>query len=184
LIGLYQMHVLLFAAAAALVQSPVAASVVKPGTIAIVAADSPTTSPAITKTFTDAVQRTLLRTPFLPLPDANHSLYVAKVEVSQTQRGVVRSGNDRSDRPGMAAGPGGLSLTLPSRKDQLHGLIVTRLEVIVSLRRDSRVVWRGQATTVRASGTRTGDPSVVAAALSDALLTWFPRQLPGPLSVP
>jgi hypothetical protein len=178
------MHVFLLAAAAALVQSPVSASVVKPGTIAIVAADSRTTSPAITKTFTDAVQRTLLRTPFLPLPDQNHSLYVAKVEVSQTQRGVVRSGNDRSDRPGMVAGLGGLSLTLPSRKDQLHGLIVTRLKVTVSLRRDSDVVWTGQATTVRASGTRTGDPSVVAAALSDALLAWFPRQLPGPLSVP
>ena len=84
----------------------------------------------------------------------------------------------------MAAGLGGLSLTLPSGKDQLHALIVTRLEVTVSLRRDSRVVWTGQATTVRASGTRTGDASVVAAALSDALLTRFPRQLPGPLSVP
>jgi hypothetical protein len=176
------MYVLLFAAATALVQTAVADSVVKPGTIAIVAAESPTTSPAITKTFMDAVQRTLLRTPFLPLPDANHSLYVAKVEVSQTQRGVVRSGNDRSDRPGMSAGLGGL--TLPSGKDQLRGLIVTRLEVTVSLRRDDHVVWRGQATTVRASGTRAGAPSVVATALSDALLTWFPRQLPGPMSVP
>ncbi|MEG3162354.1 hypothetical protein U1763_17770 [Sphingomonas sp. LB2R24] len=184
MIGAFQMYVLFFAAAAALVQSPVAAFVVKPGTIAIVAADSPTTSPAITKTFTDAVQRTLLRTAFLPLPDPSHSLYVAKVAVSQTQRGVVRSGNGRSDRPGMAAGLGGLSVTLPSGKDQLHGLIVTRLTVTVSLRRDSHVVWTGQATTVRASGTRTGDPSVVAAALSDALLAWFPRQLPGPLSVP
>lgn len=178
------MYFLLCAAAAAIVQSPVDSPVVKPGTIAIVAANNPTTSPAITKTFTDAVQRTLLRTSFLPLPDANHSLYVAKVEVSQTQRGIVRSGNDRSDRPAMTAGLGGLSLTLPSGKDQLHGLIVTRLEVTVSLRRQSRVVWTGQATTVRASGTRTGEPSVIAAALSDALLTWFPRQLPGPLSVP
>ncbi|BCA61260.1 hypothetical protein HMP09_0494 [Sphingomonas sp. HMP9] len=178
------MYLLPLAAAAALVQSPVAPTAVKPGTIAIVAADSPTTSPAITRTFTEAVQRTLLRTPFLPLPDPNRSLYVAKVEVSQTQRGVVRSGNDRSDRPAMAAGLGGLSLTLPSGKDQLHGLIVTHLEVTVSLRRDNQVVWTGQATTVRASGTRTGAPSVVATALSDALLTWFPRQLPGPLSVP
>jgi len=178
------MYVLPFAAAAALLQSPVAGSVVKPGTIAIVPADSSTTSPAITRTFTDAVQRTLLRTPFLPLPDANHSLYGAKVEVSQTQRGVVRSGNDRSDRRARAAGLGGLSLTLSSGKDQLRGLIVTRLEVTVTLRRDNHVVWKGQATTVRASGTRTGEPSVVAAALSDALLTWFPRQLPGPLSVP
>jgi hypothetical protein len=31
----------------------------------------------------------------------------------------------------------------------LHGLIVTRLEVTVSLRRDNHVVWTGQATTVR-----------------------------------
>jgi len=107
------MYVLPLAAAAALMQSPVATTGVRPGTIAIVAADSSTTSPAITRTFTDAVQRTFLRTPFLPLPDPNHSLYVAKVEVSQTQRGVVRSGNDRSDRPSVAAGLGGLSLTLP-----------------------------------------------------------------------
>lgn len=178
------MYVLHLSAAAALMQSPVATTAVRPGTIAIVAAESSTTSPAITRTFTDAVQRTLLRTSFLPLPDPNHSLYVAMVEVSQTQRGVVRSGNDRSDRPGMAAGLGGLSITLPSKKNQLHGLIVTRLKVTVTLRRNNHVVWTGQATTVRASGTRTGDPSVVATALSDALLTWFPRQLPGPLSVP
>lgn len=178
------MYLLLLAAGSVLTQSPVAVSAVRPGTIAIVARANATTSPAVTKIFTDAVQRALLRTSFLPLPDANHSLYVAEIEVSQTQRGVVRSGNDRSDRSGMAAGLGGLSLTLPSGKDQLRGLIVTRLEVTVSLRRDSRVVWTGQATTVRPSGTRTGDSSVVAAALSDALLTWFPRQLPGPLSVP
>ena len=84
----------------------------------------------------------------------------------------------------MEAGLGGLSLTLPSGKDQLRGLIVTRLEVTVTLRRDNHVVWTGQATTVRTSGTQTGEPLAVAAALSDALLTWFPRQLPGPLSVP
>ena len=132
------------------------------------------------KTFIDAVQRTLLQTPFLPLPDANYSLYVAKVEKSQIQRGIVRSGIDRSVRPGMAAGPRGLSLTLPSEKDHLRGLIVTRLEVTVSLRRDNHIVWTGQATT----GTRTGAPSVVATTLWDALLTCFSRQVPGPLSVP
>ncbi|RZL84826.1 MAG: hypothetical protein EOP66_02300 [Sphingomonas sp.] len=178
------MHLLLFAAAAASLQSPVAASVVKPGTIAIVASDNPTTSPAIERIFTDAVQRALLRTPFLPLPDPSHSLYLAKVQVSQTQRGVVRSSGETSGRRTMGAGLGGLSLTLPSGKDQLHGLIVTRLEVTVSLRRDNHVVWTGQATTARVSGTRAGDPSSVATALSDALLTWFPRPLPGPLSVP
>lgn len=178
------MYLLLAAAAATLMQSPAVPSAVKPGTIAIVAGNNQSTPPAVSKTFTDAVRRALLRTAFLPLPDSSHSLYVAKVEVSQIQRGLVRSGNDRSDRQGLAAELGGLSLTLPSGKDQLHGLIVPRLEVTVSLRRDSHVVWTGQATTVRAGGTRTGDPSVVAAALSDALLTWFPRQLPGPLSVP
>jgi len=93
------MYVLPLAAAAAMMQSPVATNAVRPGTIAIVAADSSTTSPAITRTFTDAVQRTLLRTPFLPLPDPNHSLYIAKVEVSQTQRGVVRSGNELAIPP-------------------------------------------------------------------------------------
>jgi hypothetical protein len=103
------MYILIFATAAALVQSPVAQSVVKPGTIAIVAADSSTTSPTTEKAFTDAVQRTLLRTAFLPLPGRNHSLYVAKVEVSQTQRGVVRCGTDRSDQPGMAAGLGSVA---------------------------------------------------------------------------
>jgi hypothetical protein len=61
----------------------------------------------------------------------------------------------------MAASLGGLSLTLPSGKDQLHGLIVTRLEVTVSLRRDSRVVWRGQATTVRASGREQANPRLL-----------------------
>lgn len=84
----------------------------------------------------------------------------------------------------MAAGAGALSPSPPAGKDQLHGLIVTRLEVIVSLRGDNQVGWTGQATTVRVSGTRAGDPSAVATALSDALLTWFPQQLPGPLSVP
>ncbi|TCL99912.1 hypothetical protein C8J41_1303 [Sphingomonas sp. PP-CC-3G-468] len=85
---------------------------------------------------------------------------------------------------GVGAGLGVLSLTLPSGKDQLHGLTVICLDETVSPRRDNHAVWTGQATTVRASGTRTGTPSVVATALSNALLTWFPRQLPGPLSVP
>ncbi|MBJ6121441.1 hypothetical protein [Sphingomonas mollis] len=179
------MHPALLATAVTLMPVVSDAPAPKPGTITIVAGGTQTATDPVVATFVGAVSHAVLQTGFAPLPDTGHSRYVAKVEVSQTSRGVVTSsGNGSASAPGVNYQGSGLSLSLPSGKRQLHGLVVTRLDVIVTLRSDGQIVWSGTATTARVDGTRAGAPATVAAALSEALFARFPRPLPGPLSVP
>lgn len=154
-----------------------------PGTIAIVAVDAQAATDPVVATFLTAIRRAILQTAFLPLPDGGHSRYVAKVAVLQTSAGVVASAGNGS-APNVTHRGNGLSWRLPSGKRQLHDLVVTRLDVIITRRNDDHVVWTGQATTARIEATQAGVPEVVAAALSEALFRQFPRPLPGPVSVP
>jgi len=173
--------------ASALALMPVASAPpgIPPGTIAIVPAEDGSKDDPIAQTFVGAVSHAVLQTAFTPLPDPDHSRYVAKVTVSQASQGVVTSTDSRSASAQAPVYQGGsVSLRLPSGKSQLRGLIVTRLIVVVSFRTDSRIVWTGEATTARISGTPAGAPSVVAAVLAGALFQHFPRPLPGPISVP
>lgn len=169
-------------ALAPLVSEPAA---IRPGTITAMADRDRAVSDSVEGMFVDAVQHALLKTLFLPLPNPSHSRYVATIAVFRTPRGVVAS-SDRGSSSGSSVsyGGGGLALSLPSKKAQLRGLIETRLKVTVSLRGDDRVVWTGQAITVRVDGTRNGEPSVIATTLSDALMARFPYRLTEPLSVP
>ncbi len=157
-----------------------AAAAPVPGTVAVVVRDSDSV-PAAAR-YVEAATAALARADFTPLPDGAHSRYIAELAVSATDSGVVTS------RGAEAAPPvyhgGGFSVGLPSRKEQLRALVVTKLRVTVSLRADSRVVWTAEASTARAAGTAGGSPEAVAGALCDALLRWFPHPLPGPLSVP
>ena len=179
------MHPALLAAAVILMPVVSDAPPPKPGTITVVASGTQTVTDPMVATFVGAVSHAVLQTGFVPLPDTGHSRYVAKVEVSQTSRGVVTAtGNGPGSAPSVNHQGSGLSLSLPSGKRQLHGLVVTRLAVIVTLRSDSQIIWSGTATTARVDGTQAGAPAAVAAALSDALFARFPQPLPGPLSVP
>lgn len=179
------MHPALLAAAVTLMPATSETTAPAPGTIAIVATDAQKMADPIMATFLAVIRRALLRTEFLPLPDGGHGRYVAKVAVSQTSLGVVASaGSGSATASNLTHRGNGLSWRLPSRKRQLHDLIVTRLDVIVVRRSDDLVVWTGQATTARIEGTPAGMPAVVAAALSEALFRQFPRPLPGPVSVP
>jgi hypothetical protein len=179
------MHPALLAAAVTLMPVASETTAPAPGTIAIVARDAETTVDPTVATFLAVIRRAILQTAFLPLPDGGHGRYVAKVAVSQTSPGVVSSAGSGSAAASNVTHRGnGLSWRLPSRKRQLHDLIVTRLDVIVVRRSDDHVVWTGQATTARIEGTPAGMPAVVAAALSEALFRQFPCPLPGPVSVP
>jgi hypothetical protein len=179
------MYFLGLSAAIAMMSLAAGASEIRPGTITVVASGDDDAADSVTKIYADAVEHALLRTPFVLLPNPSHSRYIATVEVSQIPRGVVMPGGRRSaTAPKLTYGGGGLSLSLPSKKTQLRGLIETRLKVSVSLRNNDHVAWAGEAITVRASGTKGGDTSVVATTLSDALLTQFPKHLQAPLSIP
>lgn len=179
------MFFVVFAAAASMTSLPPVGFQMTPGTITIVAAGDQNTGDRVAAIFVDAAEHAVLRTSFLPLPNPSHSRYIATIEVSQTPRGVVATRDRASvDLPKMKYGGGGLSLTLPSNKGQLHGLILTRLTVKVSLRGDDRVVWSGQAVTIRVADTRNGEISVVAATLADALFSRFPNHMSEPISVP
>jgi hypothetical protein len=157
-----------------------AASAPVPGTVAVVVRDRDSV-PAAAR-YVEAATAALARADFTPLPDAGHSRYVAELAVSATENGVVASRGAEVAPPVYHGG--GFSVGLPSRKEQLHALVVTKLRVTVSLRADSQVVWTAEASTARAAGTATGSPEAVATALCDAVLRWFPHPLPGPLSVP
>jgi hypothetical protein len=179
------MYFLGLVAPAALMSLAAGASEIKPGTITVVASGEQNSAAGVTKIYADAVEHALLQTSFVLLPNPSHSRYIATVEVLQIPRGIVMSGGRRSaTAPNLTYGGGGLSLGLPSKKTQLRGLIETRLKVSVYLRNDDHVAWTGEAITVRASGTKVGDTSVVATTLSDALLAQFPKHLQAPLSIP
>ncbi|KQU61941.1 hypothetical protein ASG67_01940 [Sphingomonas sp. Leaf339] len=178
------MYLALLAAAITLMPVEAEAPVPKPGTITIVAGGTGTAVDPVMATFVGAVGNAMLRTGFFPLPDTGHGRYVATVKVSRTARGIVTSAGDGSSASSLDRQGSGLSLSLPSAKRQLRGLVVTRLDVIVTLRSDGHTVWSGSSTTARIDETQAGSPAAVATALSDALLSRFPQPLPETLSVP
>jgi len=179
------MYCLGLAAAVAMMSPAAGTNEIRPGTISVVAGDGPNTPAAVASLYADAVGQALLRTRFFVLPNPSHSRYVATVEVIRTPRGVVVSNGRQSPAaPALSNGGGGLSFGLASNKTQLRGLVETRLKISISLRSDNHVAWTGQAITVRATGTKGGDPYDVVAALSDALLSRFPYQQQEPLTIP
>lgn len=157
-----------------------AAAAPAPGTVAVVLRDGASV-PAAAR-YVEAAKAALARADFTPLPDAGHSRYVAELEVRTSENGVVASRGAEAAPPTYRGG--GFSVGLPSRKQQLRALVVTRLRVTLMLRAGSNAVWTGEASTARPAGTATGTPEAVATALCDALLRWFPHPLEGPLSVP
>lgn len=122
---------------------------------------------------------------FLVLPRGGHSRYMATVSINQQRRGVVTSDGAEA-KPSTNAGNwgGGLSVTLPSRKTNLHGLLVIELHIEVRLRSDGHLVWSGRALTTQVEGTRAGSAAAVGVKLAGVLVSQFPITVDGPISVP
>lgn len=135
--------------------------------------------------FVRATRNALGNADFLVLPRGAPSRYVASVEVSQQQRGSVTVDGDEAKPVGNTGNwGGGVRLTLPSRKTNLRGLVVTRLHIEVRLRSDGQLVWSGSALTAQVSGIGAGTNAAVGVKLANALVSQFPVTVQGPISVP
>lgn len=135
--------------------------------------------------FADAVGRSLSDADFLVLPPAGPSRYRARVTINREERGVVAA-------PAPVAGPdmgvanwgAGVRITLPTRKQDLRALVVTRLTLTLVDARDDRTLWTGTAVTTQVAGTAADDPRALGKKLADALVVRMPAVLDGALSVP
>ncbi|RZM32308.1 MAG: hypothetical protein EOP67_28405 [Sphingomonas sp.] len=78
----------------------------------------------------------------------------------------------------------GVQLSLPTQKQDLRALIVTRMTITLTAWRDGRTLWTGSAVTAQVGGTQANAPAVVGAKLAGALVSRMPAVLEGPLSVP
>ncbi|SDA20149.1 hypothetical protein [Sphingomonas sp. NFR15] len=155
-----------------------------PGTITV-ERDSDAAARDTDPVFADAVQAASVQANFIPLPAPSHSRYIALIAVTRKSEGVVTSGTKgTAPAAGIANWGVGVGMRLPTRKDQLRGLVLTELKVTILLRSEKRAVWSGSAVTAQVEGTRAGTPDAVAGKLAGALFAQFPARLDAALSVP
>ncbi|MCR5869671.1 MULTISPECIES: DUF4136 domain-containing protein [unclassified Sphingomonas] len=156
-----------------------------PGTVTVEAVADEATPVAVRQVFADAVEQALLDARFIALPRQARGRYIARISLTRAERGAVASnGREQGASGGFGNWGGAVSVTLPSDKRQLRGLIVTTLKVELVSRADERLVWSGSALTAQAEGTRNDTPSALAAKLAPAVIRAFPATLAEPLSVP
>ncbi len=177
---------MMWIAALALLASGVQdAPALTPGTVTVEAVADANTPAAVRQVFADAVEQALLDARFTALPPQARGRYIARIGVTRAERGAVASnGREPGASGGLGNWGGGVSVTLPSDKRQLRGLIVTTLTVELVSRADDKIVWRGSALTAQAAGTRADVPATLAAKLAPAIIRAFPQTLAEPLSIP
>lgn len=155
------------------------------GTISVELTAPHPAAPEVDRAFAEAVQHALLRADFLTLPATTPTRYIARVTVRQEARGLATTDGREAPAAGGAGNWGAqIDVTLPSHKRAEHGLVVTRLNVVIVRRNSDETIWRGSALTAQAEGTPDGAPAAVAGKLADALIGRYPEVLKGPVSVP
>lgn len=121
---------------------------------------------------------------FLVLPRGTHSRYIASVEVSQQQRGsVTADGVEAKSAVNIGNWGESVRLTPPSKKMNLHNLIITRLDIKVRRRGDDQLVWSGSALTAQVAGTEVGSIAAISVKLANAVISQFLITVQGPISV-
>jgi hypothetical protein len=150
-----------------------------PGTITT-SVDDPGGS-SIDAVFDDAVKQALLAAHFMVLPGQGHGRYVAVLSVTHRGLGVVRT-----PAPGQSASVSGaaVSVGLSSHKWDLQELAETRLEVRIFRRGEAQPAWHGAALTTAIDNTVSGQPSMVAQKLANALFRQYPKTSDTPIGVP
>jgi hypothetical protein len=159
------------------------------GTISIEAKTSNGDYDPAMPSFVGAAADALAAKGFTILEDPGHSAYVVELVLSRVE---VGTGTARVPTGGAVGVPGGafgsvgagVVIPLPTGRSSLVPLLRTRLEMRIRKRGEAGVVWHGAAVTVRAAGTRKGADAVVAAALSDTLLQFYPLERGDVVGVP
>jgi hypothetical protein len=168
--------------------APADASLV-PGTISLEVTQTAPELRSSTPGFVGAVGQALADKGFTVIDEPGHAGLVADLAVSRDQVGAV---NAKVPRGGRATTSGGapdavganMTFALPSAKNRVVPLQLTRLEVHIRKRGDAGILWQGTAITVRPAGTRKGEDAVVASDLIGAILHDYPAPPEGIISVP
>lgn len=158
---------------------------VLPGTVTISMAVDPATNDADSADFSEAVGRALAGSDYLVLPAAGPSRYRARVAIEHETHGMVAATRGVTGRDiGVANWGGGMRIALPTRKQDLRALVVTRMTITLVDGRDGRMLWRGSAVTAQPGGTPGNSAPVVGSKLAEALVSQIPNVLEESLSVP
>ena len=144
------------------------------GTITVEPADK-----RVPPAFADAVRRALGDAYFLPLPGSGHGRYIARISVTQQNRGLATT--DPAEAPSHAsAGDWAVRFhaTLPSHKTDIDSLLVTELTVTIIERDGMKALWTGSALTAGAASADVADK------LAEAVIRRYPSPTPSPIPVP
>lgn len=156
------------------------------GTITVaVSPDSGLPGPAAAA-LAEGVGDALTERQFLILPGRDVGRYTAIVTLERHEQGSVTA-------PGsaVAATSGGLGnwgasarVTLPTRKQGVHALIMTTMTLSIVSRSDGRRLWTGSALTAQVDGSAADAPAALGRSLGRALMSRYPEPVDGTVSVP
>lgn len=170
----------------ALLVTPAAAGeAVPPGTVTLLVDEDGKTDGPEVPAFADAIGDVFNSANFLVLPGRGPSRYRARIDIRHELRGLVGAPAGKKAPDAQVANWGaGVQLALPTQKQDLRALIVTRMTITLTAWRDGHTLWSGSAVTAQVAGTPANAPAVVGAKLAGALVSRMPAALDGPLSVP
>jgi hypothetical protein len=172
-------------AAAMLAQGSSGAAQLTPGTVTVAPLNADQGPAETRRAIAEQVERALLDADFTTLPPGGRGRYTARVSVTRTPRGTVASAARESGADALIGNWGaGLSVTMPSNKTRLRGLIVTELTIELIRRGETAPAWTGRAATAQAEGSAADSPAQLGAKLARAALRRFPAQDAGAISVP
>ena len=170
----------------ALLAVPAAAGeALPPGTVTVTVIEDGKSDRPEVPAIADAVGDAFNSVNYLVLPAAGPSRYRVRVAIDHEQRGLVGApAGTKGPAASVANWGAGVQLSLPTHKQDLRALIVTRMTITLTAWRDGRTLWTGSAVTAQVGGTEANAPAVVGAKLAGALVSRMPAVLEGPLSVP
>lgn len=171
--------------APAIEEAPAVPAVVSPGTVTIAVVLDGDDHAAGAAAYAEPIDAAFNAADYLVLPAKGASRYRARVTVDHEARGLVGAPTQtRKADAAMANWGGGVSIALPTAKQDLRALIVTRMTVTLTDWRSGKLLWSGSAVTAQVGGTPANAPATVGAKLANALISRIPAVLDGPLSVP
>jgi len=166
--------------------APVAATEpLPPGTVTVTVVEEGKADSPDRPAFATAVGDAFNSANFLVLPGTGPSRYRVRVDIRQEARGLVGApAGAKAPNASVANWGGGVQFTLPTEKQDLRALIVTRMTITLTTWREGRTLWSGSAVTAQVGGTPANAPATVGAKLAGALVSRLPAVLEGPLSIP
>ncbi len=126
---------------------------------------------------TEAVEGALLDAGFTVIPSAQNARHVARYTVTRYAKGAALAKGAKAPAIGMPGGVNGVgagvSIALGGAKMNVGTMVETTMTLTITRRGESTPTWEGRAVTYGVTGTRDGDPAIVARKLATALTRNF-----------